>query len=135
MQRLRLVSALLLSLAMVMGFAPSVAGQATPTTMTPMEGGVVQPGGTIPGNPQVQLVKIADGLADPINIAAPDDDSGRIFVVERVGRIRIIDKDGQLLDEPFLDIADQVKTDFLEQGLLGLAFHPDYKDNGRFFVY
>lgn len=84
--------------------------------------------------PAVALVKIAEGLADPVNIAAPDDGSGRIFVVERIGRIRII-QDGQLLDEPFLDIQNAVKIDFLEQGLLGLAFHPDYANNGRFFVY
>jgi glucose/arabinose dehydrogenase/uncharacterized cupredoxin-like copper-binding protein len=88
----------------------------------------------LPGNPAIQLVKVVDGLADPVNVAAPDDGSGRLFVVERVGRIRIV-QDGQLLDEPFLDIKEFVKYDFLEQGLLGLAFHPDYAANGRFFIY
>lgn len=83
---------------------------------------------------EIALVKVADGLADPVNIAAPNDGSGRVFVVERIGRIRIIE-DGALLDEPFLDIQGNVKIDFLEQGLLGLAFHPDYAENGRFFVY
>jgi glucose/arabinose dehydrogenase len=64
---------------------------------------------------------------------APDG-SGRIFIVERIGRIRIL-QDGQLVETPFLDIQAQVKTDFLEQGLLGAAFHPDFANNGRFFVY
>lgn len=83
---------------------------------------------------EIALVKVADGLADPVNISAPNDGSGRVFVVERIGRVRIIE-DGELLEEPFLNIQDSVKTDFLEQGLLGLAFHPDYAENGRFFVY
>ena len=50
------------------------------------------------------------------------------------GHIRILEQDGTLLEEPFLDIAEDVKIDFLEQGLLGLAFHPDYQNNGRFYV-
>ncbi|MCA9863151.1 MAG: PQQ-dependent sugar dehydrogenase, partial [Thermomicrobiales bacterium] len=94
----------------------------------------VQPGGTLPGNPEIQLIKVAGGLADPVNIAAPDDGTGRLFIVERVGRIRILDADGTLLEEPFLDISELVQNDYLEQGLLGLAFHPDYANNGRFYV-
>jgi len=93
-----------------------------------------QPGGTLPGNPQIQLVKVAEGLADPINVAAPNDGSGRLFIIERVGRIRILDKDGNLLPDPFLDLTELVQNDYLEQGLLGLAFHPDYATNGRFYV-
>jgi glucose/arabinose dehydrogenase len=94
----------------------------------------VQPGGTLPGNPEIQLVKVVGGLADPVNIAAPKDGSGRLFIVERVGRIRILDKDGTLLPDPFLDLTELVQNDYLEQGLLGLAFHPDYANNGRFYV-
>lgn len=104
------------------------------TQATPSAPPVATPGGTLPGNSQVQLVKVAGGLADPVNIAAPDDGSGRLFVVERIGLIRIIDKNGELLPDPFLDIQQAVKTDFLEQGLLGLAFHPNYKTNGLFYV-
>jgi glucose/arabinose dehydrogenase/uncharacterized cupredoxin-like copper-binding protein len=88
----------------------------------------------LPGSPSIQLVKVVDGLADPVNVAAPNDGSGRLFVVERVGRIRIV-QDGELLEEPFLDISENVKIDFQEQGLLGLAFHPDSATNGRFFIY
>jgi glucose/arabinose dehydrogenase len=93
-----------------------------------------QPDGTLPGEPQVQLVQVATGLVDPVNVTHAGDGSGRLFVVERVGRIQIV-QDGQVSEEPFLDISSSVKTDFLEQGLLGLAFHPDYAENGRFFVY
>ena len=49
--------------------------------------------------------------------------------------IRIVDKDGKLLPDPFLDIQALVKTDFLEQGLLGLAFSPGLQDQGLFYVY
>ncbi len=97
-------------------------------------GVVARPGGTLPSDPTIQLVKIADGFADPVAVAAPPDDSGRLFVVERFGRIRIIDAEGSLLDEPFLDLTAEVQAADQEQGLLGLAFHPDYADNGRFFV-
>jgi glucose/arabinose dehydrogenase/plastocyanin len=111
---------------------PQAQGLATPEATAP-----VIPGGTLPGNPAIQLVQVATELADPLNVTSAGDGSGRIFVVERIGRIRIVDKDGKLLPDPFLDISDgfTVKTDFLEQGLLGLAFHPDYATNGRFFVY
>jgi glucose/arabinose dehydrogenase len=61
------------------------------------------------------------------------DGSGRLFVIEKVGRIRIIENE-QLLEVPFLDISDRVGSRGNEQGLLGLAFHPQYQENGRFFV-
>jgi glucose/arabinose dehydrogenase len=59
--------------------------------------------------------------------------SGRLFVIEKAGRIRIIEN-GQLLETPFLDITDRVGSNGNEQGFLGLAFHPKYQENGRFFV-
>jgi glucose/arabinose dehydrogenase/uncharacterized cupredoxin-like copper-binding protein len=117
------------------GMLGASAQDATPAAEAPPLGDVATPGGTLPGNPQIQLVQVASGLADPVNVASADDGSGRIFVVERVGMIRIIDKDGNLLPDPFLDISSLVKTDFLEQGLLGLAFHPDYAKTGLFYVY
>lgn len=108
--------------------------QQQPVTAEMELGSAVQPTGTLPGEPAIQLVKVADGLIDPVNVAAAPDGSGRLFIVERVGRILIVE-DGELLEEPFLDISDSMKIDFLEQGLLGLAFHPNYAENGRFFVY
>jgi glucose/arabinose dehydrogenase len=95
---------------------------------------VAHPGGDLPGNPAIQLVQVAKGLVDPINIASAPDGSGRLFVVERIGRIRIVDPDGTLLPTPFLDISRTVKSDYLEQGLLGLAFDPNYETNGYFYV-
>jgi glucose/arabinose dehydrogenase/uncharacterized cupredoxin-like copper-binding protein len=142
MKSFRLLFALALAALMAVGgtsLSATSAQQATPEaspspTATPLAD-VATPGGTLPNNPKIQLVKVAGGLADPVNMAEPNDGSGRLFIVERVGMIRIVDKDGKLLPDPFLDISSLVKTDFLEQGLLGLAFHPDYAKNGLFYVY
>jgi glucose/arabinose dehydrogenase len=87
-----------------------------------------------PAEIEIGLIKVSDGLADPVDVAAPDDGSDRLFVVERHGRIRVIDASGALLDTPFLDVDAQVQASYLEQGLLGLAFHPIFRSNGRFFV-
>ena len=54
------------------------------------------PLGTLPGNPSIQLVQVATGLVDPLNVTGVGDGSGRTFVVERVGRIRIVEADGTL---------------------------------------
>jgi glucose/arabinose dehydrogenase len=84
--------------------------------------------------PQLTLNLVAQGLNQPTAIAFPDDGTGRMFVVERAGTIRI--HDGvSLLPTPFLDISSLVLDDFSERGLLGLAFHPDFANNDYFFVY
>jgi glucose/arabinose dehydrogenase len=94
-----------------------------------------QPGGKIDGLPAVQLVKVADGFIDPMRVISPKDGSGRLFVVERHGVIRIINKDGSVAKRPFLDIRSEVVSSFLEQGLYCMAFHPDFKNNGKFYVH
>ena len=91
-------------------------------------------GGTIPGDPQIQLVKVAEGFNTPTNIAFPPDDSGRIFVVELNGLVHIINPDGSVAPEPFLDLTQTVATRPGQQGLLGLAFHPGFAENGKFYV-
>jgi glucose/arabinose dehydrogenase len=81
---------------------------------------------------------IADGLTSPVALVAPPDDSGRLFIVDQIGLIRILSAEGELLEQPFLDVRDRIVTlnpFFDERGLLGLAFHPAYAVNGRFFVY
>ncbi|MPZ98039.1 MAG: hypothetical protein GEU80_01670 [Dehalococcoidia bacterium] len=77
-------------------------------------------------------------MTAPVDLAAPDDGSGRLFLVEQTGTIRIVGEDGEVLDEPFLDLTDrlvELEQGYDERGLLGLAFHPEYADNGRFYVY
>lgn len=75
---------------------------------------------------------IATGLQAPVDITHAGDGSGRLFIVEQPGRIRVI-KQGALLSRPFLDITSLVLYGG-ERGLLGLAFHPNYAQNGYFYV-
>ena len=84
------------------------------------------------GTEPVALEEVASGLIFPLYLTAPDGDP-RLFIVEKGGTIRIV-KEGALLPNPFLDISGQVSTGG-EQGLLGLAFHPQYATNGRFVVH
>lgn len=74
---------------------------------------------------------IATGLERPVDLQP--DGSGRLFVAEKLGHIHIF-QDGQVLDPPFLDIEDRVNDSGNEMGLLGLAFHPNYAQNGFFYV-
>jgi glucose/arabinose dehydrogenase len=92
----------------------------------------------IPVGPTIGLDLVAEGLTHPVHLTTAPDDSGRLFVVDQSGVIRVIGSDGSLLAEPFLDVRDRMinlNPGFDERGLLGLAFHPQYADNGRFFVY
>ncbi|MEJ2706351.1 MAG: PQQ-dependent sugar dehydrogenase [Anaerolineales bacterium] len=72
------------------------------------------------------------GLEAPVFMTVPDDGSGRFFIVEQAGRI-LIYQDGQLNNQAFLDISQEVSYGS-ERGLLGLAFHPNYAQNGYFYV-
>jgi len=80
----------------------------------------------------VALTTVVSGLVNPVDLQTPDDNSGRLFVVEQTGTIRII-SNGALLSGNFLDITS--KVDFGgEKGLLGVAFHPNYSQSGRFYL-
>lgn len=91
-----------------------------------------------PGSGAAQAASIAletivsGGLHNPLYVTHAGDGSGRLFVLEQPGRIRIV-QDGRLVETPFLDITRNVLSGG-ERGLLGLAFHPDYPRNGRYVV-
>ena len=87
---------------------------------------------------ELDLSLVAQGLVSPIGVIPVPDESGRLFIIDQVGKIWIIDDNGTRLPMPFLDISSLLVTlqpGFDERGLLGLAFHPEYASNGRFFVY
>ena len=81
--------------------------------------------------PGLRLVEVARGLDSPVHLAAPPGDA-RLFIVEQDGRIRIV-ANGVLQPQPFLDITARVRSGG-ERGLLSVAFHPQFAENGRFFV-
>ena len=88
------------------------------------------------GSSTIAALRVASGLSSPVFAASPPGDPDRLFVVEQhTGRIRILDlNSGQLNGDSFLDLPDASLAGGGEQGLLGLAFHPDYATNGLFYV-
>lgn len=92
-------------------------------------GVVYRPGAAL----QLALREVASGLISPVHLGAPAGDA-RQFVVERAGRIRVIDN-GVLLEQPFLDIRNRTSSSEGERGLLSVAFHPRYASNGYFYIY
>ena len=82
----------------------------------------------------VGLEPIVSGLVNPIGITNAGDGSARLFVNERGGRIRVVNADGTLAAADFVDLSDRLQEGG-EQGLLGVAFHPDFAANGRVFVH
>ncbi len=87
---------------------------------------------------EIGIELFADGFVAPLGIIPANDDTGRKFLFDQEGVIWIFDQDGSLLDEPFLDLRDAIvdlNAGFDERGLLGMALHPDFKDNNRLFVH
>jgi glucose/arabinose dehydrogenase len=80
----------------------------------------------------IRLVVVARGLDGPLHVATPRNETGRIYIVEQPGRIRVL-VNGRLRARPFLDIRSLVRSGG-EQGLLSLAFHPNYRQNRRLYV-
>jgi glucose/arabinose dehydrogenase len=118
-QRTRLIS-LLLAIAVA---APAViAGGVSAQNATPSD----------PTKAQFKLVEVLTGLDQPVQLVDPDDGSQRLFIVEKTGLV-LIYQNKQVIDTPFLDISGLVSGGS-EQGLLSLAFHPDFKSNGTFYI-
>ncbi len=116
---LLLIGTLVLALLLAPGIAPSQAQDASPLA-------------------SVGLALVADGLVAPVDVDAPNDGSGRLFIVDRTGQIYQVGGDGQMVEQPLLDLSDrlvELNPDYDERGLLSLALHPDFANNGRFFVF
>lgn len=82
----------------------------------------------------IKLNLFASDFERPVAVRHAQDGSGRLFVVEQAGQIIVIDATGQTLETPFLDITARVDDSENEQGLLGLAFAPDFATSGYFYV-
>ena len=111
---------------------PSATGAGPSATAPPVGPSSGVAGSFDPTGQTVQATVAVTGFSAPLDIASAGDGSGRLFVVEQGGLIRVV-KDGTILKPPFLDISDRI-TSGGERGLLGLTFHPDYPADPRFFV-
>jgi glucose/arabinose dehydrogenase len=89
-------------------------------------------GAPVAGVPALEARRVVSGLRSPLDLQSVREDRERVYVVEQGGRIRVL-RNGQLQDAPFLDIGDRLSSGG-ERGLLGLAFHPRFAQNRRFFV-
>lgn len=113
---------------------PPTADPNTPAPTVPPETEVPPPppdAASFPNPNEFTWQLIASDLIRPVDLQP--DGSGRLFVVEKIGHIHVIE-DGLLVDTPFLNIEDRVNDNSNEMGLLGLAFHPNYAQNGYFYV-
>jgi len=102
---------------------------------TPSWGANFQPCQTnesAPALPPIELKAIAKSLRSPVGLTHSRDHSGRLFIIEQGGTIRVLEE-GKVLPEPFLDIRKQVDSGG-EKGLLGLAFHPQFSKNKKFYI-
>ncbi|HET8643956.1 MAG TPA: PQQ-dependent sugar dehydrogenase [Vicinamibacteria bacterium] len=122
-----------------MAVAVAVAGAGCGTTTDPdpvpsgsPPSGSCAAGAPVEGTPPLTAVRVAAGLSQPVDLQVAPGDRTRLFVAEQGGRIRIV-RGGTVVPQPFLDLSASVSRGG-EQGLLGLAFHPRYDSNGRFFV-
>jgi glucose/arabinose dehydrogenase len=114
---------------------PAPTAQSNPQSATdsaPTQSPVVN-ADAFPSAENYQWEVIISGLSRPVDIQSARDGSNRLFIIEKHGTIRVYEN-RQALDKPFLDITDRVNDSGNEMGLLGLAFHPDYAQNGFFYV-
>jgi glucose/arabinose dehydrogenase len=104
----------------------------TPTAPGTPAAATCAAGSVVTGTPPLAAALVVGGLESPLDVQAAPGDRTRLFVVEQAGRIRVV-RGGALVATPFLDIVSRVGSGG-ERGLLGLAFHPQYATNGRFYV-
>jgi len=108
----------------------------TDFTSGKVDGSNSQNASSIKGSYDLQLV--ADKFVSPLGVVDPGDGTKRLFVIDQIGKIWIIFPDGSKSESPFINITSKIVPLFAgydERGLLGLAFHPDFKNNGKFYLY
>jgi glucose/arabinose dehydrogenase/plastocyanin len=87
---------------------------------------------------EVALELVADGFTAPVGAIAAPDGSGRLFIVDQTGVVRIMEANGTMIARPFVDVTNEMvdlSPAYDERGLLGFAFHPDYTENGKVYAY
>lgn len=108
------------------------------TDNTPSAEEAVAPNGNKINLKETDLSLVAENFVSPIGVVPVPDNSGRMVVIDQIGKLYMMDADGNKQATPFIDLTSRMVTlnaGFDERGLLGVAFHPQYASNGRFFVY
>jgi len=127
------ISSTVLLLMLLAGITGCIGNEADPSTVA----GEASLAGQLDISPiTLGLELIASGLAAPVQYIGPGD--GRMFAVDQTGIVKVIDENGQMHEEPFIDLRDRMvdlSPGYDERGLLGLAFHPNFVENGRLFVF
>ena len=128
---------LVVAVASALAAAP-VASSTPAVAVLPVSGQVVTTAGsdgvvTTAAAFTLTLTPFKSGFASPVFMTSAHDGSGRLFVAEQGGRVKVIGRDGTVLPTPVLDLSARVSKG-TEQGLLGLAFHPNFRTNGKFYV-
>src|SRR5690606_5658096 len=86
----------------------------------------------------LNLQLVADNFVSPLGVLEAPDNSGRLFVIDQPGQVWIVDNEGHKLTTPFIDVSSKMVSlspQYDERGLLGMAFHPDYQANGKFYLF
>ncbi len=121
--------ALLLIALVVPAIATVPSGLVDPSNIASAQGGPP----TNPSELSIDVALVVGGMSRLVGITNAGDGTDRLFLLEKVGRVRIV-VDGEVLTEPFLDITGRVASRANERGLLGIAFHPNYAENGLFYI-
>src|SRR5687768_9861074 len=103
----------------------------------PVQAAAQQSGSELADPFEVGVRVVAAGLTSPIGIVSAFDGSRWLFIGDQTGVDRILNREGQRQSEPYLEVRSKDVTlrSFDDRGVLGLAFHPEYQSNGRFYVY
>ena len=132
---------LLIWVLLVVAVSPALIGGGCPQVPIGNSNGHGNGNGNTNGNGtaefNVAATQIANGFTSPVGLVDPGDGTGRLFVVDQIGTIWVIDAGG-VRGTPLLDLRARISTlmpGYDERGLLGLAFHPDFADNGKFYVF
>jgi glucose/arabinose dehydrogenase len=126
---IRPILAGLAAVALTAGPVPPVTAAPAPAAVEPA---VPTPVAADPSASSVKLSVVASGLSSPVFVTSPDDGTNRLFIVQKTGKVKIV-QDGGLLPGTFLTVAGKISGGG-ERGLLGLAFHPSFKTNRKFYV-
>jgi glucose/arabinose dehydrogenase len=135
----RLFSAALLALSAAVGCSDPGATLVPSSTPALDEHAAAVVGPSPMGAPiAIDVQQIATGFVSPVQLVSSPGKNGRRFVIDQIGKIWGLNPAGQTMPDPFLDISSKItplSPGYDERGLLGLAFHPDFARNGRFFVF